>query len=134
MCIYIYIHTSTYIYIYYIHTRVERALRPRIGPWALMGSPLGPGPSPVPSPGPWWGHAEALGPPEPCGDRALREPWELVGPSPGPSPGPWALPWALRGPCGDRALAAPQQIRKKYHSQRLKSLNVSNRIIFSRKN
>ena len=37
-----------YIYIY-IYTRVERALRAPIGPWALAGTP--PGPSPGPSGG-----------------------------------------------------------------------------------
>ena len=40
----------------YIYTRLERALRARIGPQAL-GSPLGPGPSP----GLWWGFA-GMGP------------------------------------------------------------------------
>ena len=103
----------------YIYTRVEHALRARIGPWALVGPPLGlplgPDPSPGPSPGPWWGPA-GIGP---CGALGPS------GPSPGPSLGPWALPWALREPCGDRALAEPLQICKRKYFQRLKTLNMS---------
>ena len=41
----------------YIYARVARALRARIGRGALVGPPLGPGPSP----GPWWGPA-GIGP------------------------------------------------------------------------
>ena len=37
--LYIYIYMYIYIYIY---TRIERALRAHIGPWALVGTPLGP--------------------------------------------------------------------------------------------
>ena len=73
---YIYKHTCIYIYIY---TRVERALRARIGPWAL-----GPGP---------WALPWALGPPLGPGG-ALRG----SGPA-GPSPGPWWSPAGI-GPCG----------------------------------
>ena len=43
-----------YIYIY-IYTRVEPALRARIGPWALVGPPPGPPLGPALSPVPWWG-------------------------------------------------------------------------------
>ena len=47
-------------------TRVERALRARIGPWALVGPPLGPPLIPGPSPG-------------------LSLPWALAGPCGAPT-------------------------------------------------
>ena len=75
-----------YIYIY-IFTRDNSALRARIGPWALVGPPLGSPLGPGPPPGP------PLGPPLGPGG-ALR------------GSGP-AGPWALVGPCGDRALREP---------------------------
>ena len=52
----------------YIYTRVERALRARIGPWALVGPSLGPSPGP-------WGLPWALR--GPCGDRALSGPQQI---------------------------------------------------------
>ena len=75
----------TYINIYiYIYTRVERALRARIGPRALVGPPLG---SPM---GPPLG--SPLGPP--------------LGPLLG-SGGALRRLWALCGSCGDWALQGP---------------------------
>ena len=79
-----------YIYIYiFIYTRVGRALRARIGPWALvgpfLGAPLGPGLSP----------GLPLGPPRGSSD-ALRA--GELDPS-GVSPEPW---WSHVEPCGGR--------------------------------
>ena len=87
-------------------------LRARIGPWALVGPPLGwalfltlPWASVGPCRGP--GPSGGL-----SGDQALQGPWALLplGPPLGPGPAetlgpsgalPWALPWALVGPCGE---------------------------------
>ena len=136
-----------HIYIYiYIYTRVKRALRACIEPWALVGPslglPLGPGPSPglshELSPGPWW----ALGRPGALrGSGAARAlgasglPWALgsvlgssLCPPLGPG-GPLRGPWALRGPRGDRAQPGPLQICGK-KCQRPKIFNISNWIIF----
>ena len=93
-----------------IYTRVERALRARIGPWPLVGPSrglsLGAGGS---LRGPW---------------ALVGAPWALVGPC-GYRALPWALPWALWGPCGDRALSGSQHIRKTKHVQRLETFTIS---------
>ena len=57
-----------------------------IGPWALvgppLGSPLGPGPSPGPFPGLWWGPA-GIGP---CGALGPGGDPAGIGPCEGPGP------------------------------------------------
>ena len=51
-----------------IYSRIERALRARIEPWALVG------PSPGRSPGPWALTWTLRGP---CGNRALAGPLQI---------------------------------------------------------
>ena len=130
-----------YIYIY-IHTRVKRALRARIGPWTQWSPPLGPRPWALP-----WAHPWALV--GPCGGSGFYGGPAGMGPAGalGPSGAlPWTLPWTLGpllgsplvepcggpgpsgGPCGDWSHPGPLQIHKTYCFQRPKTFTIANQI------